>query len=136
MVGKFGLNLNWVKGLHFILQSRKAMMNVLFIEDNEAEQVIMNEAFKAAKSQCALSLVKNGVEAIDFLKRQGPFQAAVEPNLIILDLSLPRKNGKEVLAEIKDDPKLAHIPVLVFSNSESKRDMCECYSLHVNAYIN
>lgn len=111
-------------------------MNVLFIEDNEAEQLIMKEAFKASETQCTLSIVKNGVEALDFLKRQGPFQTAVKPNLIILDLSLPRKNGKEVLAEIKANPKLAHIPILIFSNSESQRDICECYSLHINAYIN
>jgi CheY-like chemotaxis protein len=110
-------------------------MSVLFIEDNEAEQLIMKEAFKAAGNRCMLSIVKNGVEALDFLKREGPFQAAVKPNLIILDLSLPRKNGKEVLAEIKSNPKLAHIPILIFSNSESQRDICECYSLHINAYI-
>jgi chemotaxis family two-component system response regulator Rcp1 len=111
-------------------------MNVLFIEDNMAEQVIMREAFKAAKTQCTLSLVKNGAEAMDFLKRQNEFQSATTPDLIILDLSLPRKNGKEVLAEIKEDPKFAHIPVLVFSNSESTKDICACYSLHANAYIN
>jgi len=111
-------------------------MNVLFIEDNEAEQLIMKEAFKAANIQCSLSIVKNGVEALDFLRRQGQFQAAVKPHLIILDLSLPRKNGKEVLMDIKGDPKLTHIPILVFSNSESQRDICECYSLHINAYIN
>lgn len=111
-------------------------MNVLFIEDNEAEQIIMQEAFKTAKTQCGLSIVKNGVEAIDFLNRRGPFQAVRPPNLIILDLSLPRKNGKEVLAEIKSDPKLGHIPILIFSNSESQKDICECYAMHINAYIN
>lgn len=111
-------------------------MNVLFVEDNEAEQLIMKEAFKAAGTQCGLSIVKNGVEALAFLRRESPFEGVLIPNLIILDLSLPKKNGREVLTEIKNDPKMAHIPILVFSNSESQRDICQCYSLHVNAYMN
>jgi chemotaxis family two-component system response regulator Rcp1 len=111
-------------------------MTVLFVEDNEAEQLIMKEAFKAAANQCNLAVVKNGVEALSYLKRQDPYQEATTPNLIILDLSLPKKNGREVLTEIKKDPKLEHIPILIFSNSESQRDICQCYSLHVNAYMN
>ena len=111
-------------------------MNILIIEDNEPEQVIIKEAFKEARVQCKLWLVKDGVEAMEFLNRKGPFQTAVKPNLIILDLNLPRKNGREVLTEIKNNVKLHHIPILVFSNSESPRDICECYSLNVNAYIN
>jgi two-component system, chemotaxis family, response regulator Rcp1 len=111
-------------------------MNVLFVEDNEAEQLIMKEAFKAAGSKCGLSIVKNGVEAMALLKKEAPYESVITPNLIILDLSLPKKNGREVLAEIKSNPKLMHIPILIFSNSESQRDICECYSLHVNAYMN
>jgi CheY-like chemotaxis protein len=111
-------------------------VNVLFVEDNDAEQLIMQEAFKAAEAKCTLSIVKNGVEALALLKRQPPYESVPTPNLIILDLSLPRKNGREVLTEIKNDPKLLHIPILIFSNSESQRDICQCYALHVNAYMN
>jgi two-component system, chemotaxis family, response regulator Rcp1 len=111
-------------------------MNILVVEDNEPEQVIMKEAFSEAQVPCNLSIVKDGVEAIEFLNRAGQFKTAPKPNLIILDLNMPRKNGREVLVDIKNNPKWAHIPILVFSNSESPRDICHCYSLNVNAYMN
>jgi CheY-like chemotaxis protein len=111
-------------------------MNILLVEDSEAEHVIMQEAFREAGVLCQLSIVKDGFEALEFLGRQGTFQSAPKPNLIILDLNLPKKNGREVLVEIKNNPRWEHIPILVFSNSESPRDICQCYSLRVNAYMN
>ncbi len=111
-------------------------MNILIVEDSEPDQVIMKEAFKEASVQCKLWMVKDGVEALDFLNRRGVYQSAPKPHLIIMDLNLPKKNGREVLGEIRNDPKLEHLPVLVLSNSESPRDICQCYSLGVNAYIN
>ncbi len=111
-------------------------MNILIVEDNKADQVIMKEAFKEACAPCVLSMVNDGVEALDFLNREGRFREAPRVDLILLDLNLPKKNGREVLLEIKNKPKLKHIPVLVFSNSESPQDICQCYSLGINAYIN
>lgn len=110
-------------------------MNVLLIEDNKGDQVIMQEAFAEAQVNCQLHIVKDGVEAMEFLNRQNQYKDAPRPNLILLDLNLPRKNGREVLAEVKGDPKLAHIPLLVLSNSHSPTDICECYSLKANAYL-
>jgi CheY-like chemotaxis protein len=111
-------------------------MNILIIEDNEPEQIIMKEAFKDAQIVHDFHMVKDGVEAMDFLKNEGGYQGAPRPDLVILDLNMPRKNGLEVLSEIKSDPKWAHLPVLVFSNSDYSRDICKCYSLGANAYLN
>jgi len=111
-------------------------MNILIVEDNKADQVIMQEAFKEAKVNCQLSLVNDGVEAMEFLNRTGNFHASPKIDLILLDLNLPKRNGRETLVDIKSNTKLKHIPVLVFSNSESPQDICQCYTLGVNAYIN
>ena len=110
-------------------------MNILIVEDNEPEQEIMKEAFKEARVHHDLHMVKNGIEAIAFLRMEGEFHSAPKPDLIILDLNMPRKNGLEVLSDIKKDPKWEHIPVLVFSNSEFNGDICKCYTLGANAYI-
>jgi two-component system response regulator len=111
-------------------------MNILLVEDNKADQVIMKEAFKEACFKCQLSIASDGVEALEFLNREGKFSSAPKIDFILLDLNLPKKNGREVLAEIKKKQKLKHLPVLVFSNSESPQDICQCYELGVNAYIN
>lgn len=95
----------------------------------------MKEAFDQSGSTCNLYMTKDGVEALQFLNREGEFQGVPKPNLIILDLNLPRKNGREVLTEIRKDPKKANIPVLILSNSDNTKDICECYSLKVNAYL-
>lgn len=110
-------------------------MRILLVEDNRGDQVIMQEAFQEAKVPCELDLVKDGVEAVEFLKREGQFKNAGRPDLIILDLNLPRKNGHEVLAEIKQHPTLKHIPVIVLSNSCSPNDVCDSYELRANIYI-
>jgi len=111
-------------------------MNILVVEDNEPEQIIMKEAFKDAQVQHDFHMVKDGIEAMEFLKKEGDFQSAPKPDLVILDLNMPRKNGLEVLSEIKGNPKWAHLPVLVFSNSEYSQDICRCYTLGANAYLN
>ena len=110
-------------------------MNILVVEDNKFEQEIMKEAFQQSGSISSLYMVNDGVEALQFLNHEGPFQSVPKPNLIILDLNLPKKNGREVLAEIKGDPQKANIPVLIFSNSDTAKDICECYSLKANAYL-
>lgn len=110
-------------------------MNILLIEDNKGDQVIMQEALNEAQVDCQLNIVQDGVEAMCFLNKEKEYKDAPRPDLILLDLNLPRKNGREVLIEIKKSPKLEHIPLLVLSNSSSKQDICECYSLKANAYI-
>jgi CheY-like chemotaxis protein len=110
------------------------MMKILVVEDNKGDQVILREAFQEAQVDCQLDMVKDGVEAMEYLRREGGFSDALKPDLIILDLNLPKKNGREVLTELKQDPKLQHIPVLVFSNSVSPKDICECYALNANVY--
>lgn len=111
-------------------------MNILIVEDSEPEKIIIKEAFKEANVNCNLCMAKDGVEALEFLNQEGEFERAPKPNLIILDLNLPRKNGLEVLAEVKNNPKWRHIPILIFSNSEFPMDICQCYELNANAYIN
>jgi len=110
-------------------------MNVLIVEDNGPEQVIMKEAFKEAGVGHDLYMVKDGIEALEFLNAKGDFHGAPKPDLIILDLNMPRKNGLEVLIDIKNNPKWEHIPILIFSNSEFAKDICKCYSLGANAYL-
>jgi chemotaxis family two-component system response regulator Rcp1 len=111
-------------------------MNILVIEDNEPERIIMREAFKEAGVECDLYMVRDGIEAFEFLNREGTYETVPRPNLIILDLNLPRKNGREVLAELKSAPQWEHIPILVLSNSESPRDIGHRYACRANAYIN
>ncbi len=110
-------------------------MNILVVEDNEPEQEIMKEAFKEARVEHDLLMVRDGIEALEFLGGKGAFTNAPEPDLIILDLNMPRKKGLEVLSDIKSDPRWGHIPVLVFSNSEFSGDICKCYALGGNAYL-
>jgi chemotaxis family two-component system response regulator Rcp1 len=110
-------------------------MNILVVEDNKFEQEIMREAFEQAGGDCDLYMAGDGLEAMRFLNHEGEFKDVPRPNLIILDLNLPRKNGREVLSEIKNDPQKANIPVLILSNSDTKKDVSECYSLQANAYL-
>lgn len=105
------------------------------VEDNQAAQVIMQEAFKEAKSQHQLHITTDGIEALKFLKKESQNHEAIRPDLIILDLNMPKKNGLELLTDIKNEPKWRHIPILVFSNSEFSADICKCYALGINAYL-
>ena len=111
-------------------------MNILMVEDNEAEHEIMKEAFKEAGASHDLFMVKDGIEAMEFLNAKGTFDDAPRPDLILLDLNMHRKNGLEVLSDIRNDFEWKHIPVLVFSNSAFPKDICRCYSLGANAYLN
>ena len=110
-------------------------MKILLVEDNKGDQVILQEAFEEAKVECDLSIVGDGEEAIQFLKKTGKFKEAQRPNLIILDLNLPKKSGLEVLSEIKRDPEIENIPVIVLSNSTAKKDICSAYALNASVYV-
>lgn len=109
--------------------------NLLLVEDNPADVRLTQEALKQGQVPVNLSVVTDGVEAVDFLRRAGPYKDAPCPDLILLDLNLPRKNGREVLSEIKSDPELKRIPVLVMTTSKAQQDVARAYSLNANCYI-
>ena len=111
------------------------LIEVLLVEDDPGDVVLIQEAFADNKVGNRLSVVGDGVEAMAFLRREGRYAVAPRPDLVLLDLNLPRKNGREVLAEIKGDPELSIIPVIVLTTSEAEEDIVRSYSLHANAYI-
>lgn len=110
-------------------------IEVLLVEDNPGDVRLTKEAMKEGRLINHLNVVSDGVEATDFLWRRGKFQTAPRPDLILLDLNLPRKNGREVLQEIKADPELRRIPVMVLTTSNANQDLRRAYDLHANCYI-
>ena len=111
-------------------------MNVLLVEDNPGDVRLTQEAFKEAKMSINLDVTMDGAEAIKFLRKQAPYEDSVTPDLILLDLNLPKKDGREVLREIKTDDTLKRIPVVVLTTSNAEQDIMKSYNLHVNCYIN
>ena len=110
-------------------------MQVLLVEDNPGDVRLTQEALKDAKVHLELNVVPDGVAAMEFLKREGKYAGSPRPDLVLLDLNLPRKDGREVLAEIKSDPALQTIPVVVLTTSASEADILRTYMLHANCYI-
>ena len=110
-------------------------LEILLVEDNPADVRLTEEAFREGKIHNALYVAKDGVEAMDVLTRRGKYADAVRPDLILLDLNLPRKDGREVLAEIKADPSLMRIPVVVLTTSRAEMDIVKTYNLHCNCYV-
>ena len=110
-------------------------IEILLVEDNPGDVRLTREALRDAKVRNQLSSVKDGVEALAFLRRAGPYSAARRPDLILLDLNLPRKGGREVLAEIKADQHLRRIPVVILTTSRDERDVLAAYDLHANCYV-
>lgn len=108
----------------------------LLVEDNPGDVRLTREALRECKMSNNLSVVGDGVEALAFLRREGQYADAPRPDVILLDLNLPRKGGREVLAEIKADPQLRRIPVVVITSSEAEQDVVASYDLHVNCYVN
>ncbi len=111
-------------------------VNILLIEDNPGDIRLAQEAFKEGKIDVNLDVVMDGMEAIHFLNKSGPYQESSRPDLILLDLNLPKKDGREVLGEIKVDPSLRSIPVVILTTSNAEQDIAQSYDLHVNCYIN
>jgi len=105
------------------------------VEDNPGEVRLMKETIKDGKVLNNLSVVEDGVEAMAFLRREGNYADAPRPELILLDLNLPKKDGREVLAEIKRDPKLKRIPVVILTISKDEQDILETYNNYANCYI-
>lgn len=108
---------------------------ILLVEDNEADVVLTQEAFKEAKVLNELHVVNDGVEAMEFLRRQGPYVDKPRPDLVLLDLNMPRMDGRHVLEEIRKDPTLEMIPVVILTTSRAEEDVLRSYKLHANCYI-
>jgi CheY-like chemotaxis protein len=108
---------------------------VLLVEDDEGDVVLIREAFADNKVRNDLAVPRDRVEAMEYLRGEGQFEGCGRPDLVLLDLNLPRKDGREVLAEIKEDPDLRTIPVVVLTTSEADEDILRSYSLHANAYV-
>ena len=111
-------------------------VEILLVEDNPGDVRLTMEAFKEGKIRNHLSVVGDGVEALAFLRREGPYADAPRPDLILLDLNLPRKNGRDVLAEINAEEDLKQIPVVVLTTSNAEKDIIETHDLHASSYIN
>jgi CheY-like chemotaxis protein len=111
------------------------LISVLLVDDDPGDVLLVREAFEDHKVGNLLSVVSDGVEAVDYVRQQGAYADVTRPDLILLDLNLPRKSGIEVLAEIKGDPALSMIPIVVLTTSEAEEDVVRAYKLHANAYI-
>jgi two-component system, chemotaxis family, response regulator Rcp1 len=110
-------------------------VEILLVEDNPGDVRLTREALREGKVRNNLAVASDGVEAIAYLRKEGPHASAVRPDLILLDLNLPRKDGREVLAEIKADPQLSNIPGVVLTSSQAEEDIVRAYDLHANCYV-
>jgi len=110
-------------------------VRILFVEDNEGDIVLTIEAMKEARISNNVTVVRDGEEALMFLLRKGKYADAERPDLVLLDINLPKVDGKEVLARIKNDPALMTIPVVILTTSDSEKDIMESYHNHANCYI-
>jgi CheY-like chemotaxis protein len=108
---------------------------ILLVEDNPGDVLLTQEAFREGRLAHRLSVVEDGEEAIQFLRREGAYEFAPKPDLILLDLNLPKKDGRELLAEIKEDPALRYIPIIVLTTSDAEQDVWKAYKLHANCYL-
>lgn len=108
---------------------------ILLVDDNSGDRRLTIEAFKEGNVAVNLSAVRDGEEAIAFLRRQGKYANALRPDLILLDLNLPKKDGREVLAEVKQDSQFKSIPIIVLTTSQAEQDILKSYQLHANCYI-
>jgi len=117
-----------------VTEPQPRLINVLLVEDDPGDVLMTREAFEEFLNN-RLDVVNDGAAAVSFLRKEEPYQDAVTPDLILLDLNLPRRDGREVLAEIKADPTLRHIPVVVLTTSAADEDILRSYQLHANAYV-
>jgi CheY-like chemotaxis protein len=108
-------------------------IRLLLVEDNPGDVDLVTHAVR--EFPCDMSVASDGVEALEFLRKEGRHARALDPDLVLLDLNLPRLSGREVLARIKEDPGLKHIPVVILSSSQAARDLLEAYRLHANCFV-
>jgi CheY-like chemotaxis protein len=111
------------------------LIEVLLVEDDPGDVLMTQEAFEEHKVRNRLTVVSDGAEALAYLRREGRYADAVRPDLILLDLNLPKRDGREVLAEVKKDEDLGRIPVVVLTTSAADEDIVRSYQLHANAYV-
>ena len=116
-------------------QATLVPIDILLVEDSPADVRLTQEALRGAKVMNNLHVVGDGVDAVAYLRRQREFADAPTPHLILLDLNLPRMDGRQVLSEIKNDPHLKHIPVVILTTSEADQDIAASYGLHANCYV-
>jgi chemotaxis family two-component system response regulator Rcp1 len=112
-----------------------ALVEVLLVDDDPMDIRLTLEVLKRSKLHARISTAADGVEAMEFLRQQGPYANAPRPDLILLDVNMPRKNGLEALTEIKEDPALRHIPVVILTTSEADQDIHRAYHGHANCFI-
>lgn len=110
-------------------------IEILLVEDSPADVLLTREAFAQNKLVNDIHVAEDGIQAMDFLYRRGEYASAPRPDLILLDLNLPRKNGREVLAEIKGDPDLRSIPIVILTTSSAEEDILKAYNLNANCYV-
>jgi len=110
-------------------------VEILLVEDNEGDVGLIEEVFEEMKIRNIMHVVSDGEEAILFLHRKGKFTGSLRPDIILLDLNLPKKDGREVLMEIKEDPDLKNIPIVILTTSGAEKDILGAYDFHANAYI-
>jgi CheY-like chemotaxis protein len=110
-------------------------IEVLLVEDDPGDVLLIREAFDFNKVHNNLNVVSDGEQALDYLRGTGDYTGRIRPDLVLLDLNLPRKDGREVLAEVKTDPDLCTIPIVVLTTSEAEEDVLKSYQLHANAYV-
>lgn len=113
-----------------------AATDILLVEDNPADVRLTQEVMRQSGASINLHVARDGEEAMQFLRKEGPHAAAPRPHLVLLDLNLPRKDGRQVLKEIKEDTDLCTIPVIMLTTSKAEQDISTCYRLHANSYIN
>jgi len=118
-----------------ITKSLPRFIEILLVEDSPADILLTREAFKNNKLVNEIHVVEDGIQAMDFLFRRGKYESAPRPDLILLDLNLPRKNGREVLAEIKANDDLRSIPIVVLTTSDDDEDILKAYHLNANCYV-
>lgn len=110
-------------------------IEILLVEDNPGDARLTQEAFREGKLSNRLTVVGDGVEALAYLRRAGTYAASVRPDIVLLDLNLPKKDGRDVLAEVKGDEQLRRIPIVILTTSTSEQDILKAYDLHANCYI-
>lgn len=110
-------------------------IEILLVEDDPYDAQLVALAFRRGKLASRLVVVEDGVEALAYLHEEGPYAGSPRPDLILLDVNLPKKSGRQVLAEVKDDPELRRIPIVVLTGSDAEEDVLSSYDLHANAYV-
>lgn len=110
-------------------------INIFLVEDNPADVLLTVEALRESNVSHDLNVVNNGADALAYIKRQGRYADSLRPDIILLDINIPKKDGFDVLKEIKEDPNLKRIPVIILTTSSSKQDISRAYDLHANCYI-